>query len=64
MAKSTRWRAVRRSSLHRERRITAHARAVGGAWETRGAAKGGEAMVASLGVHLNVDDVYRHSAIR
>ena len=49
---------------HRERRITVHGRRADGAWESRVAASGAEVTVASLGVHLNVDDIYRHSAIR
>jgi Uma2 family endonuclease len=49
---------------HRERRITVHARAVGGAWETHVATKDGEVEVASLGVTLSANEIYRNSAVR
>jgi len=49
---------------HRERRITVHSRATGGAWETRVATKDGEVDVASLGVKLSVNELYRNSAVR
>jgi Uma2 family endonuclease len=49
---------------HRERRITVHERASGGAWKARVATNGGEVVVPSLGLQLRVDDVYRNSAVR
>jgi Uma2 family endonuclease len=49
---------------HRERRITVHSRAAGGAWETRVATKDESVEVASLGVQLAAHDVYRNSAVR
>jgi Uma2 family endonuclease len=49
---------------HRERRITVHARAAGGGWDTRVAIRGGEVSVPLLGVHLKIDEVYRNSAVR
>jgi Uma2 family endonuclease len=48
---------------HRERRITVHERAAGGAWNTHTATNAGEVAVPSLGVQLKVDDVYRNSAV-
>jgi Uma2 family endonuclease len=49
---------------HRERRITVHERTSGGTWNTRMAKDGGGVAVPSLGVQLNVADVYRNSAVR
>jgi Uma2 family endonuclease len=49
---------------HRERRITVHGRAVGGAWETHVATKDGAVDVASLGVTLSANELYRNSAVR
>ena len=48
---------------HRERRITVHGRGDDGAWTTRVAIAGGRVGVASLGVELVVDQVYRASSI-
>jgi Uma2 family endonuclease len=49
---------------HRERRITVHERASGGTWNTRTATDAGEVAVPSLGVQLNVAEIYRNSAVR
>jgi Uma2 family endonuclease len=49
---------------HRERRITVHGRRSDGGWESRVAGKGGEVEIASLGVHLNVEEIYRNSAVQ
>ena len=49
---------------HRERRITVHGRVAGGAWETHVATKDGEVDVASLGVKLSANELYRNSAVR
>jgi len=49
---------------HRERRITVHGRAAGGAWDTRVATTDGEVKIDSLGVHLSANEVYRNSAVR
>ena len=49
---------------HRERRITVHARADDGAWETHVATKDEDVEVASLGVKLSANDLYRNSAVR
>ncbi|MBI2394092.1 MAG: Uma2 family endonuclease [Deltaproteobacteria bacterium] len=48
---------------HRERRITVHGRAPGGGWVMRVAIAGGSVAVESLGLVLQVDEVYRGSAI-
>jgi Uma2 family endonuclease len=48
---------------HRERRITVHARSEGGSWEKRVAIAGGRVLVASVPAELNVDEIYRGSAI-
>ena len=48
---------------HRERRVTVHARGSDGAWSARVAVTGGRALVPSLGLQLEVDQVYRASAI-
>jgi Uma2 family endonuclease len=49
---------------HRERRITVHSRRPDGGWQSLVATNGGDVPVASLGVHLKVDDIYRNSAVR
>jgi Uma2 family endonuclease len=49
---------------HRERRITVHSRDTRGEWSTRVAISGGRVAVESLATELNVDEVYRASAIR
>jgi Uma2 family endonuclease len=49
---------------HRERRITVHGRTADGGWETRVATKDGEVEVASLGVRLSANEIYRNSAVR
>lgn len=49
---------------HRERRITVHGRAVGGAWETHIATKDETVDVPSLGVTLSANELYRNSAVR
>jgi Uma2 family endonuclease len=49
---------------HRERRITVHARAVGGVWETHVATKDGQVEVASLGATLSANEIYRNSAVQ
>lgn len=49
---------------HRERRITVHSRAAGGAWETHVATKDEEVEVASLGVRLSANEIYRNSSVR
>jgi Uma2 family endonuclease len=49
---------------HRERRITVHGRAAGGAWETHVATRDGDVEVASLGVKLSANELYRNSAVR
>jgi Uma2 family endonuclease len=48
---------------HRERRITVHGRAEGGEWLKRVAITGGRVLVGSLDVELQVDQIYRSSAI-
>lgn len=48
---------------HRERRITVHRRAEDGSWSAHVAIAGGRVAVVSLGCELDVDDVYRGSAI-
>lgn len=48
---------------HRERRITVHARTVGGGWSARMAISSGSVSVPSLGAELIVDEIYRGSAI-
>jgi len=48
---------------HRERRITVHARGADGVWTSRQAISGGRVEVASVGAVLDVDTVYRGSAI-
>jgi len=49
---------------HRERRITVHQRDADGIWSTRVAIAGGRVSVPSLGAELDVDEIYRSSAIR
>jgi Uma2 family endonuclease len=49
---------------HPRRRITVHGRAEGGEWLTRVAITGGRLLVGSLGVELQVDQIYRSSAIK
>lgn len=49
---------------HRERRVTVHARGSDGAWSTRVAVTGGRVPVPSLGIELEVDQIYRSSSIR
>ena len=49
---------------HRERRITVHHRADDGTWSARVAISGGRVAVPSAGVELDVDAVYRKSAVR
>lgn len=49
---------------HRERRLTVHHRAADGSWTTRTAINGGKIEVASVGVTLVVDEVYRRSDVR
>jgi Uma2 family endonuclease len=48
---------------HRERRITVHARTIGGDWSARMAISSGSVSVSSLGAELIVDEIYRGSAI-
>jgi Uma2 family endonuclease len=48
---------------HRERRVTVHARGADGAWSTRVAVAGGRIAVPSIGVELEVDQIYRGSSI-
>lgn len=48
---------------HRERRITVHHRGDDGTWATRVAITGGAVAVASVGAVLDVDTVYRKTAI-
>jgi Uma2 family endonuclease len=48
---------------HRERRITLHARASDGSWETRVAIAGGKLTLSSLDTELRVDEIYRASSI-
>jgi Uma2 family endonuclease len=49
---------------HRERRIAVHRRDASGAWSTRVAITGGSVRVESLALELDVDAIYRGSAIR
>lgn len=49
---------------HRERRIAVHTRTERGGWTARVAIAGGRVGVASLGVDLFVDEVYRGSSIQ
>jgi Uma2 family endonuclease len=49
---------------HRERRITVHTRIPDGGWDTEVSTNGDDVPVASLGFRLNVDDIYRNSAVR
>jgi Uma2 family endonuclease len=49
---------------HRARRITVHTRRSEGGWDTGFATSSGEVEIASLEVQLNVDDIYRNSAVR
>jgi Uma2 family endonuclease len=49
---------------HRERRITVHARAAGGGWDSRVAIRGGEVEIASLEVQLKVDEIFRNSSVQ
>jgi Uma2 family endonuclease len=49
---------------HRERRITVHHRADDGTWSSRVAISGGRVAVASADVELDVDAIYRKSAVR
>jgi Uma2 family endonuclease len=48
---------------HRERKIAVHTRGATGAWTTQSAASGQRIALASLGADLNVDEIYRNSAI-
>ena len=48
---------------HRERRITVHSRGHDGQWSTRSAIAREAVAVASLGVELLTDEIYRASAI-
>lgn len=48
---------------HRERRITVHTRGADGVWTSRQAIGGGRVEVTSVGAELEVDTVYRGSAI-
>lgn len=48
---------------HRKRRITVHARTIGGDWSARMAISSGSVSVSSLGAELIVDEIYRGSAI-
>jgi Uma2 family endonuclease len=49
---------------HRQRRITVHSRATGGAWRTHVATNDENVVIASLGVHFVANEVYRNSAVR
>jgi Uma2 family endonuclease len=49
---------------HRERKITVYTRGVGDAWTTQAAGTGQRIALLSLGSDLNVDEVYRNSAVR
>jgi len=49
---------------HRERRITVHSRCADETWSARVAISAGRVTVPSLGAELEVDAIYRHSAIR
>jgi Uma2 family endonuclease len=48
---------------HRERRVTVYSRNSEGAWTRQSAIAGGKVPVASIGVTLVVDDIYRQSAV-
>lgn len=48
---------------HRERRITVHRRQADGEWRSQVAVAGGRVMVESLGATLEIDVIYRGSAI-
>jgi Uma2 family endonuclease len=49
---------------HRERRIVVHARSADGSWSAREVERGQRAVVASLGIELEVDEIYRDSAVK
>lgn len=48
---------------HRERRVTIHTRDADGSWSSHLAVTGGRARVPSLDLELDVDQIYRASAI-
>lgn len=48
---------------HRARRVTVHSRADAGTWRTASAGAGGVVAVPSLDAVLDVDRIYRHSAV-
>jgi Uma2 family endonuclease len=48
---------------HRERRVTVHAREAAGSWTTQMAGAGGTVQIPSLSAALQVDEIYRNSAV-